>query len=514
MISALFFTEKATARLCSKPITFLANLVNMKLAVRKSAFPGNRRCNWPTRPLFSAIRMACQREALVLREKLSGIETLRPARTSLEKMMLPIEPTREIPGAAMSSLFAEAVVSRIFLKYRPKSPIAKSRAVAGCPMRVVLICYAVLACAAPMIAQTGVDLQNPATPLSRRQMLMRRAQPFGKPVSMNAEVPADAPVVTLEGVCDHSQVPGKKDCKTVITRAQMDSIIDLLAPGTPPDARPQFAIKYARLLAASGVARREHLEKDPVVANELEAQLKLARMQVLANTLYHQMQEQADNVPVSEIQKYYTVHQADFDQGEVWRLYIPRSTAGASGQSLDASAIKAKADELRERAAAGEDFDQLQREAYKNLGINVAPPLTKLNMVRRTSLPQDEAKVFDLNVGELSPVLESASALVILKLESKQSIPVESAGPEIKSILQRDRLQRELQSAANNVKAQFNLKYLGMPSAPELFTPSALTQPGTKPGTGTESELRSRMRSRRRMPLNAQGLRALAPPRQ
>src|SRR5882762_4937498 len=154
------------------------------------------------------------------------------------------------------------------------------RAVAGGPMRMVLICSAMLACAAPAIAQnaqTGVNVQNPATPLSRQQMLRRRPQPLGKPVPSiltNTEVPPDTPVVTLQGVCDHSQVPSK-DCKTVITRRQMDSMIDLLAPGTPPDARPQVAIKYARLLAASAVARREHLEKDPVVANELEAQLKL-----------------------------------------------------------------------------------------------------------------------------------------------------------------------------------------------------------------------------------------------
>jgi hypothetical protein len=420
-----------------------------------------------------------------------------------------------MPGAVMRSPFAEVVMSRIFLKCKQKSPIAKSRAVTGCPMRVVLICSAMLACAAPMIAQgtqTGVDLQNPATALSRRQMLMRRAQPSGKLVSTNMEVLPDTPVVTLEGVCDHWPTPGKKDCKTVITRAQMDSIIDLLAPGTPPDARPQFAIKYARLLAASGVARREHLEKDPMVANELEAQLKLARMQVLANTLYHQMQEQADNVPMSEIQKYYTDHLANFDQGEVWRLYVPRSIAETSGQPLDASAVRAKADELRERAAAGEDFDQLQREAYKNLGINVAAPLTKLNRVRRTSLPEDEAKVFDLHVGELSPVLESGGALVILKLESKQSIPIESAGPEIKSILQRDRLQQELQSAGNDVKAQFNLKYLGMPSAPELFAPSALVQPGAK--SETASNLHSRMRSRRRMPPSANGMPVLPQPHQ
>ena len=255
----------------------------------------------------------------------------------------------------MRYVFAEAVVSRrIFLKCNLKSPIAKSIAVAACSMRVGLICSAMLACAVPMIAQGtqgGLDLQNPAAPLSRRQMLMRRTQSLGKPVSTKTEVPPDTPVVTLEGICDHSQVPGTKDCKTVITRAQMDSIIDLLAPGTPQDGRPQFAIKYARLLAASGVARREHLEKNPGVADELEAQLKLARMQVLANTLYHQMQEQAENVPASEIQKYYMDHRTNFDQGEVWRLYVPRSIAGTSGQPLDASAIKAKADELRERAS-------------------------------------------------------------------------------------------------------------------------------------------------------------------
>ncbi|PYU75454.1 MAG: hypothetical protein DMG49_03050 [Acidobacteria bacterium] len=391
------------------------------------------------------------------------------------------------------------------------------RAAAGGPMRVVLICSAMLACAAPVFAQgaqTGANVQNPATPLSRQQML-RRPQPLGKPVSSiltNTEVPPDTPVVTLNGVCDHSQIHGTKGCKTVITRRQMDSIIDLLAPGTPPDARPQFAIKYARLLAASGVAQREHLEKDPVVANELEAQTKLARMQVLANTLYHQMQEQAENVPMPEIQKYYADHQSNFEQGEVWRLYVPRSAAGTNGQPPDTLAIKANADELRERAAAGEDFDQLQGEAYKNLGINVAPPPTKLAMVRRTSLSPDEAKVFELNIGEVSPVLESGGALVILKLGSKQSIPVESAGPEIKSILQGERLQQELQSATSNVQAQFNLKYLDLSSAPELFPSPALAQPGVKPGT--ESDLRSRMRPRRRLPPSMHGLTPLPAPHQ
>lgn len=45
MISALFFTEKAAAPLSSQPIHSIGQLVNMKLAARKSASPGNRRRN-------------------------------------------------------------------------------------------------------------------------------------------------------------------------------------------------------------------------------------------------------------------------------------------------------------------------------------------------------------------------------------------------------------------------------------------------------------------------------------
>jgi len=60
------------------------------------------------------------------------------------------------------------------------------------------------------------------------------------------------------------------------------------------------------------------------VIKELQAQLKLARMQVLASTLYRQIEEQAANVPASEIQKYYTDHQANFDEARYSVLQYPR----------------------------------------------------------------------------------------------------------------------------------------------------------------------------------------------
>jgi hypothetical protein len=343
---------------------------------------------------------------------------------------------------------------------------------------------------------------------------MRRKgiQALGKPVSPTLEVAPETPVVTLEGVCDRPQVAGAKGCKTVITRAQLDSMIELLAPETPQSARRQFAINYARLLAASEVAQRHHLEKEPAVIKELQAQLKLARMQVLASTLYRQIEEQAANVPASEIQKYYSDHQANFDEGEVLRLTIPKAAATESGQPLDASAVKATADALRARAAAGEEFDQLQQAAYKELGLKALPSATKLNKVRRTRLAPDEAKVFDLKAGEVSEVMESPGAFVILKLDSKQSIPIETAGSEIKSILRQARLEQEIQSASKNVKAQFNLTYLEMPAAPELFVAPALARPGVVPGTPPNG--RSRKWPPRRMPSSsrAQGATLLPQP--
>jgi hypothetical protein len=131
-------------------------------------------------------------------------------------------------------------------------------------------------------------------------------------------------------------------------------------------------------------------------------------------------------------------------------------------------------------------------------------------MVRRTNLLPGEADVFDLNVGDVTQVLNSQDAFIILKLESKHPVPIETAQSEIKTILQQERMTQELQTAAKNVNAQFNLAYQGMPSAPELFLPPATAQPSLP--KGITSDLRSRA-PRRRVPVSAQRPRVLPAPR-
>ena len=316
----------------------------------------------------------------------------------------------------------------------------------------------------------------------------------------------NTPVVTVDGVCSQPKKVGTADsCKTVITRAQMDSLIDALEPNAPATARRQFVINYVRLLAASGVAERKHLEKDPEVANELQIQQKIVHMQVLANTLYRRLQTQASNVPGAEIEKYYAEHHANFEQGQVRRLLIPKAIAATNAETAGAVSQKVKADELRAQAAAGEDFEQLQQSAYKDLELRMAANSAKPSLLRRSNLPAGQDSIFDLRPGEVSPVIESQDGFLILKLESKELIPIEEARPEILSFLQRERTQRELRDVTESAKAHFNPAYLDMPTAPDLFPPPVLTP------LGTQSNLRAN-RPMRRWTSRSRGVAATAPP--
>jgi hypothetical protein len=280
-------------------------------------------------------------------------------------------------------------------------------------------------------------------------------------------------------------------------------VFGAVEPGSSEPDRRQFALNYARLLAASAVAQRQHLDKNPAVANQIQAQMNLVRMQVLSRALYQEMELKAQSVTQDEIQKYYAEHQPNFEQGNLRRILIPSTAMTSAGQLLDAAAVKAKAEELRSRAAAGEDFDQLQQAAYKDLEIRANLPATKLTMVRRTSLPPDEAKAFDSQPGEVSPVFESASYFAILKLESKQSVSIDAAQTEIKAMLQHERMEQQLQSSAKSVIGQFNLTYFDMPTAPDLFPPPGAAQISPtqeRQAAGARSRMSSRNRAAMRPP--------------
>ena len=367
-------------------------------------------------------------------------------------------------------------------------------------MRRVLLTATLLACAIPARGQnpSGIgSVTNSATMNSNRQAL-RHTTKTAEPPPTPVDLPPNTRVVTLKGVCDPAKKSEIQGCQTVFTREQMDRIVAQVAPMTPEGFRPQVAIKYVRTLAAAKLADDRRLGNNPTVAAELEKQTQFGRMQVLAKAFYRQMEELAENPTIAELQQYYAEHRSEFEEGEVWRLSIPKSVFSSKGARLDPAMVKAEVDGLRARAALGYDFDQLQVQAYTDLDIKQTPPPTRLTMARRSSMPSDQAEVFDLQPGEVTPVIDSFTNMVILKLVSKHTASFDSVTPEIRSRLKPVLQKREIQSASENVSAEFNLQYLGMSVQPELFSFSgnalALSEARTPP------RARNRTLSQRRMP--------------
>ncbi len=316
------------------------------------------------------------------------------------------------------------------------------------------------------------------------------------------EVPENAAVITIVGVCSPApkaaavsktaagkEAAAKKpaDCKTVITRAKFEKLAGALQQGTTPltpQQKHMLAAQLPGLIAMSEAAEEKGLEKSV----RFEETMKFLKMRVLSAELQKVVQEEADNVPEQEIDEYYKKNPEAYEQFSLERLFIPRfkqenaeksnpeEKLSEEQQKAKEAADRAKqeqgekdmtklADSLRARAAAGEDFPKLQKEAFEAAGMKMDAPTVSLPTVRRTGLPPGHVAVFDLKVGEISQVLSDNGGHYVYKVVSKQTLPMEQVKQEIHATLKMQRIKEMTDKYTNSYKAETNEAYFG-PSAP------------------------------------------------
>ncbi len=363
-------------------------------------------------------------------------------------------------------------------------------------MRFVLVFLLATSFAAAQ--ETSSPAAAPASPKLTESPHTKVAQPG---------VAANPAVITINGICNSAaaKAPSLKnpahrsassECKTVVTRAEFERLVDTLQ--VPPAAKKQFAAQYATALIMANEAHQKGLDR----GEHYEELLKLARLQVLTRQLAQNLQEESAKISDQQIRNYYQNNQAAYQEATLDRLYIPRtqqqepskdspkeSDADTKKREADAeAAMKKEADDLRARAAAGEDFTKLQAEAYKFADFKAMPPAVKMEKVRRTSLPPSQASVFDLKSREVSQVLADPSGYFVYKLEQKDAIPFDRVQDEIRTALQKQKMQDAMQTMQQSATPSFNEAYFasGSPAPPSLnpgMPPR--THPGnTEPSTG------------------------------
>ena len=324
-----------------------------------------------------------------------------------------------------------------------------------------------------------------------------------------SQVPPTSAVITIQGLClsPAAAAAGKTGaakaaakpaseagCKTVITRAQFEKLADALNPQMPLPTKKQLAEAYPRLLLFAQKARAMGLDKDP----QFQEMMRFATLQLLAQNLTRSIQKKAGNVSDAQVAKYYQDNPTRFQQVELLRIFIPKSKqhapeTGATAPpkvdtAADEAAMKTVADKIHSDAAGGGDFQKLQQQAFEAAGIKSQSPNVNLGKLTREGLPTNHQKVFELQAGQVSELLDDPGGYYIYKVVSKQMVPLEQAKGEIRNLLQQQTFRQQMEAMIGSVKPELNQAYFAGPApqrggaaTPKL--PPASKPPAEKPET-------------------------------
>lgn len=297
----------------------------------------------------------------------------------------------------------------------------------------------------------------------------------GNSVTKKEVAPGDA-VITIHGLCGN-QKPETGSCTRVITRQQFEPLLQMaiLNATTPTSAIPHaIAEGYVDDLIYADAAERAGLDKDP----RFPGVMKMVRQRALGDLYRLKEDETARDIPKEGIEAYYQKNLAAFEELTLTHISVPKEKSvsvpkekPAADHDADFEArAKRLAEELHERAAKGEDMEKLQLEVYRTLGLRnpmqyyidqkiTAPPVSSMKPIRRGEMEQKtEAELFALTPGQISSLQDFPTAYVIYKLESRRTIPVEEATPEISQKLYQQNLAKVMKPLAS-VQARYNERY-------------------------------------------------------
>ncbi len=284
----------------------------------------------------------------------------------------------------------------------------------------------------------------------------------------------DAAVITIAGLCGDPAIKkgDPSNCKTVITRAQLEDLIQLVQPNLAQAERRKFAANYAEAMIRAQQAHEMGLESDP----RFEALMKLRRQTTLQLLFAQVLMEKSQQVSDADIEQYYKENRESFEEIELQELYVPVAQQVAA-TGLDPAEVQKRrqdstvamtktAEELRKRAVAGEDFARLQALAYMDAGYGAttAPAKVEMQKRRRRDLRSaQEVSVMDLKPGEVSKLFDETNGHYIYKAGAKRMIPLAEVRDEILKKLRADRFQKLQREAQQYATATFDEKYFAVP---------------------------------------------------
>jgi len=276
-------------------------------------------------------------------------------------------------------------------------------------------------------------------------------------MSMDNPAPKTMPVVPPDRV-----VVAVGD--VTVTAAQFDQIIDALPEQYRSVARgsgrKQFADNIVRIVVLAQEGKRRKLDE----SSAYRTQSMFQDANILANMTYEEI---GKNIKLDEadVRKYYEAHKAEFEQVRARHILIRAQgspTAVRPGQKdLTEAEALAKAQDLRKRIQAGEDFAQLASQESDDTGS--AAKGGDLGFFRHGQMvPSFEQAAFALQPGAIGEPVKSPFGYHVIKVEAKESKSFEDVRPELERRMRPEQAQKALEELQKKTPVVLDPDFFGL----------------------------------------------------
>jgi hypothetical protein len=330
-------------------------------------------------------------------------------------------------------------------------------------------------CAASLLPVIAALAQEP--PRARAPALTHAGQAHESVAKKSLDVPEKADVISIQSHCrtDSSSNNEPNGCAVSVKRQEFDALIQALDPKMDAASRQSLAAEYARLLIMASEARRRGIDRSSVS----ETLLKYTALQVLAAQLVRDITANARPVSDEEVNAYFQNHARDYQEVVVSRIVVPAPPQRSKHRSLEPAAL---ARAMRTRAIQGEDFTALQRE-ISGIPSGGPEPNVRIGPLPCLALPETDRPTCDLKEGEISPVFTDKLGYFIYRLESTHNRRPDEVGDEIRAMLERQRVQREIETVRTPASLELDERYFGKLPSPDLAAAHGMHFPPAKNST-------------------------------
>jgi hypothetical protein len=336
----------------------------------------------------------------------------------------------------------------------------------------------------PVISISWLQAQTTPNQVPVQQAAASAVEAGSVKTALNSSLPLTETVITIPGICD-SKTADSSSCVTVITREQFENLLNGLSQAGQalrPDQTKALAQAYADVLAYAAAARKAGIEDSP----QFKEFMNYQHLRVLAGVYRHVLEEKYKSPSPEDISSYYHEHTADFEEVNLRRLMVPKNNPSAKDKEEYKTKALQLARDLQQRAAQGEDFDDLEKEAYKTLGLAIGAPGTQMGKQRRENfVPEEAEEIFALKSGEASKLEIENSSYVVYKVDSKRTLPIDQVKDDIGKLLYKQNVNNAFNSITGSLSPELNPKYFVEPAKP-----SAANSMETKPPSSESTKAR------------------------